>query len=159
MAATNKTEILDPIFSIQVRAYTSRKSWHLQFHNSEHYFRTRPLNLCSHRRCERDFVHIPTHFYHATTLQLHAFAWHSASWPAGPMTIRILILAFLYFFNHGDLYYLGHRCDELPRATERLASIGAQDALTLLRASFSSPKVLHLLRCSPYDTIRYEMLF
>ena len=41
------------------------------------------------------------------------------------------------------------RCDELTRATERLASIGAQDALTLLRASFSSPKVLHLLRCSP----------
>jgi len=29
------------------------------------------------------------------------------------------------------------------------ASIGAQDALTLLRVSFSSPKVLHLLRCSP----------
>jgi len=28
-------------------------------------------------------------------------------------------------------------------------NIGAQDALTLLRASFSSPKVLHLLRCSP----------
>jgi len=35
------------------------------------------------------------------------------------------------------------RCDELTRATERLASIGAQDALILLRASFSSPKVLH----------------
>jgi len=41
------------------------------------------------------------------------------------------------------------RCDELTRATERLASIGAQDTLTFLRASFSSPKVLHLLRCSP----------
>jgi len=41
------------------------------------------------------------------------------------------------------------RCDELTRATERPASIGAQNALTLLRASFSSPQVLHLLRCSP----------
>jgi len=43
------------------------------------YFRTRPPNLCSHRRCERDFVLIPTHFYHATALQLCAFARHSAS--------------------------------------------------------------------------------
>jgi len=35
---------------------------------------TRPPNLRSHRRCERDFVLIPTHFHHATTLQLRAFA-------------------------------------------------------------------------------------
>ena len=41
------------------------------------------------------------------------------------------------------------RCDELTTATDRLASIGAQNALTLLRLSFSSQKVLHLLRCSP----------
>jgi len=61
-------EIFDPIFSVQVRAYSSRKSWRLQFRNSELYFRNRPPNLCSHRRCERDFVLIPTHFYHATTL-------------------------------------------------------------------------------------------
>jgi len=72
-------EILDPILSIQVRAYSSRKLWRLQFHNSKLYFRTRPPNLCSHRRCERNFVLIPTHFYHATTLQLCAFARHSAS--------------------------------------------------------------------------------
>ena len=75
MAATRKTEI----FSIQVRAYSSRKSGRLQFHNSELYFRTRPPNLRSHKRCERDFVLIPTHFCHATTLQLRAFARHSAS--------------------------------------------------------------------------------
>ena len=50
------------------------------------------------------------------------------------------------------------RCDELTRATERLASIGAQDALTLLRASFSSPKVLHLLRCSPSADISLSRL-
>jgi len=56
-----------------------RKSWLLQFHNSELYFRTRPPNLCSRRRCERDFLLIPTHFYHATMLQLRAFARHSAS--------------------------------------------------------------------------------
>ena len=79
MTATRKTEILDPVFSIQVRAYSSRKPWRLQFHNSELYFRTQPPNLCSHRRCERNFVPIPTHFYHATTLQLRAFAQHSAS--------------------------------------------------------------------------------
>ena len=32
---------------------------------------------------------------------------------------------------------------------ERLSLVSAQDALTLLRSSFSAPKVLHLLRCSP----------
>ena len=41
--------ILDPIFSIQVRAYSSRKSWRLQFHNSELHFRTRPPNLTRER--------------------------------------------------------------------------------------------------------------
>ena len=56
--------------------------------NFEIYFRTLPPNLCSHRRRERDFIFIPAHMYHATTLQLHAFARHSASWPDGPMTIR-----------------------------------------------------------------------
>ena len=77
----------------------------LQFHNSELYFRTRPPNLCSHRRCERDFVFIPTHFYHATTLQLRAFAWHSASWPAGPLTIRLSddlrYVTWTFFFSRG----------------------------------------------------------
>ena len=41
------------------------------------------------------------------------------------------------------------RCDDIARAANRLASIGAQDALMLLRASFSAPRVQHLLRCSP----------
>ena len=37
------------------------------------------------------------------------------------------------------------RCDDLSRAVElRLSSIASQDALILLRASFSAPKVLHL---------------
>ena len=40
-------------------------------------------------------------------------------------------------------------CDDLSRAVERLSSIASQDALILLRASFSAPRVLHLLRCSP----------
>ena len=35
---------------------STRKCWHLQFHNCELYFQTRPPNMCSHRRCERDFV-------------------------------------------------------------------------------------------------------
>ena len=90
-------EILDPVFSIQVPAYSSRKPWRLQFHNSELNFRTRPPNLCSHRRCDRNFVPIPTHFYHATTLQLRAFARRSASWPAGPMTIRHFDTSFFSF--------------------------------------------------------------
>ena len=79
MTATRKTEKYSTLSSAQVRAYSSRKPWRLQFHNSELYFRTRPPNLCSHRRCERNFVPIPTHFYHATTLQIRAFARHSAS--------------------------------------------------------------------------------
>jgi len=87
---------------------TIKKSWHPQFHNSELYFPTRPPNLCSRRRCERDFILIPTHFYHATTLQLRDFARQPVDlpdlWPSD-----ILILAFLVF-NPGDLYYpLGYK--------------------------------------------------
>ena len=37
----------------------------------------------------------------------------------------------------------------MERALERLALVGAQDELILLRASLSAPRVLHLLRCSP----------
>jgi len=40
-------------------------------------------------------------------------------------------------------------CDDLARTVDRLRLIGAEDALILLRSSFSAPKVLHLLRCSP----------
>ena len=41
------------------------------------------------------------------------------------------------------------RCEDLARAVDRLKTISSQDALTLLRSSFSAPRVLHLLRCSP----------
>jgi len=41
------------------------------------------------------------------------------------------------------------RCDDLTREVDRLSSIALQDALILLRASFSAPKDLHMLRCSP----------
>ena len=41
------------------------------------------------------------------------------------------------------------RCTDLNRAVERLSLLGAQDALLLLRISFSAPRVQHLLRCSP----------
>ena len=41
------------------------------------------------------------------------------------------------------------RCDDLSRAVERLKLIASQDALILLKASFSAPRVQHLLRCSP----------
>jgi len=41
------------------------------------------------------------------------------------------------------------RCEELAKAADRQSAINAQDALILLRSSFSAPKVLHLLRSSP----------
>ena len=40
------------------------------------------------------------------------------------------------------------RCDDLLRAVKRLCELGSHDAL-MLRTSFSTPKVLHLLHCSP----------
>jgi len=40
-------------------------------------------------------------------------------------------------------------CDDPTRAAKRLCDIGCQDALILLRSSFSARKVLHLLRCAP----------
>ena len=43
----------------------------------------------------------------------------------------------------------GDRCEDLARAADSLREINSQDALILLRSSFSAPKVLHLLRCSP----------
>ena len=41
------------------------------------------------------------------------------------------------------------RCEDLKRAVNRLSLLSAQDALLLLRVSFSAPGVRHLLRCSP----------
>ena len=41
------------------------------------------------------------------------------------------------------------RCEDMSRASERLATLNSQDALILLRASFGAPRVQHLLRCSP----------
>ena len=40
------------------------------------------------------------------------------------------------------------QCRDLSRAVDRLCLVGRQDALILLRASFSAPRVQHLLRCS-----------
>jgi len=41
------------------------------------------------------------------------------------------------------------RCSELSSPIERLELTCAQDAVTLLRVSFSAPRVQHLMRCSP----------
>ncbi len=41
------------------------------------------------------------------------------------------------------------RCAELATGAKRLEQIDSQDALILLRSSFSAPRVQHLLRCSP----------
>lgn len=46
-------------------------------------------------------------------------------------------------------YALDSCCQTLSTALVRFNNIGAHDALTLLRASFSAPKVMHLLRCAP----------
>ena len=44
---------------------------------------------------------------------------------------------------------LGDNCDELTRALARLQLLTAHDAIILLRASFSAPKVMHTLRSAP----------
>jgi hypothetical protein len=44
---------------------------------------------------------------------------------------------------------LESRCSELARAAGRLKLIAAHDALILLRASFSAPKLMHTLRSAP----------
>ena len=40
------------------------------------------------------------------------------------------------------------RCEDLRRAIDKMRNISSQEAPILLRASFSGPRVLHLLRCS-----------
>jgi len=50
------------------------------------------------------------------------------------------------------------RCAELSRASCRLSQIGAQEALILLQSSFSTPKVLHLLRCLPLALPEFDKL-
>jgi len=40
-------------------------------------------------------------------------------------------------------------CNDLSRAVERLSMVGSQEVLILLPATFSAPRVHHLLRCSP----------
>jgi hypothetical protein len=44
---------------------------------------------------------------------------------------------------------LNSRCEDLTRAISKLKLIAAHDALLLLRASFSAPKLMHTLRSSP----------
>jgi len=44
---------------------------------------------------------------------------------------------------------LARRRSELSTAISRLSLLSAHDALILLRFSFSAPKMLHMLRCSP----------
>ena len=44
---------------------------------------------------------------------------------------------------------LSSQCNDLQRATSRLGLITAHDALVLLRASFSAPKLQHIIRASP----------
>jgi hypothetical protein len=53
-------------------------------------------------------------------------------------------------------------CDNLEKAIERLQSISAHDAVILLRSSFSAPKIMHILRCSPcvsHQALTFSILF
>jgi len=44
---------------------------------------------------------------------------------------------------------LENRFSDLKTAISRLSLLSAHDALILLKMSFSAPKMLHTLRCSP----------
>ena len=41
------------------------------------------------------------------------------------------------------------RCADLDRAIRRLSLLPVHNTLTLLKSSFSAPKIMHVLRCSP----------
>ena len=44
---------------------------------------------------------------------------------------------------------LDNRCTELSTAIGRLSLLSAHDALILFKTSFSAPKMMHTMRCSP----------
>jgi len=46
---------------------------------------------------------------------------------------------------------LANRCTELNTAVGRLSLLSAHDALILLKASFSAPKMMHTTHCPPCD--------
>jgi len=70
------------------------------------------------------------------------------TFPRLPVADAALLVAPLFPRSALDKAW-SDRCAELTRAVDRLQAVGSQEALILLRASFSAPKVLHLLRCSP----------
>ena len=51
--------------------------------------------------------------------------------------------------TEGPALAWSERCSDQSRALERLKLIASQDALILLKASFSAPRAQRLLRCSP----------
>ena len=55
------------------------------------------------------------------------------------------------------------QCNDLEKATSRLELVTAHDALVLLRASFSTPKLQHIMRASAhYDNehlLKFDKLF
>ena len=85
LTAKNRDQLWNPMLGNRVWA-TFTFLINLQFCNSQLYFRTRPPNLCSHRRCERDFILILTlsHF-NASTLcfctTLCQLTWWTSSHP------------------------------------------------------------------------------
>jgi hypothetical protein len=62
---------------------------------------------------------------------------------------EVILLGAPLFKGHALDEAWSNSCRDLQRASSRLELVGAQDGLTLLKASFSAPRTLHLLRCSP----------
>ena len=52
-----------------------------------------------------------------------------------------------------------NQCYDLEKATSRLRLITAHDALVLLRASFSAPKLQHIMRATPYYDNEHVLKF
>jgi len=63
-----------------------------------------------------------------------------------PKTLSYLVHR---YFGVKILTILRLNAVDLSKAVNRLSLISSQDALCLVRASFSAPRVQHLLRCSP----------
>ena len=54
---------------------------------------------------------------------------------------------------------LSSQCNDLQRATSHLGLITAHDALVLLRASFSAPKLQHIMCSSPCYSLKHLLKF
>jgi len=75
-----------------------------------------------------------------------------------PAGLTVCTNAFNTLHRYDMLQAIHDRLPDLARAVDRLATLGSQDALILLRSSFSAPKVLHLLRCLSTPSVSHPSL-